>query len=184
MQFKNYSTLQGLHAYLGASKYHWLNYDDDKLVQTYKNHMAKQKGTELHEFAERAIKLKQKLARSTKTLNMYINDAIGFNMTPEVILYYSENCFGTVDAISFKNNFLRIHDLKTGVGPVSFSQLEIYVALFCLDYAVNPNTIEWELRIYQNDAYTIHVPEKEVILYIMEKIKSSDKIIKKLQQEG
>jgi hypothetical protein len=112
---------------------------------------------------------------------MYVNDAIGFNMIPEQILYYSENCFGTADAILFKNNLLRIHDLKTGSSPVSVTQLEIYAALFCLEYDVNPNSIDIELRIYQNDEVRIHIPEKEDILYIMEKIVSFDKELDKLK---
>jgi hypothetical protein len=37
---------------------------------------------------------------------MYVNDAIGYQMTPEQPIYYSENCVGTADAISFKNDFL------------------------------------------------------------------------------
>ena len=49
-------------------------------------------------------------------------------MTPEQILYYSDNCFGTADAILFRNNFLRIHDLKTGKIPAHMEQLEIYAS--------------------------------------------------------
>ena len=95
------------------------------------------------------IMLNQKLPKSKQTLNMYVNDAIGFKMTPEQILYYSDNCFGTADAILFRNNFLRIHDLKTGKIPAHMEQLEIYAALFCLEYKVKPADIEMELRIYQ-----------------------------------
>ena len=151
MNFNNHSNFEGQHAFLGASKYHWINYDDDKLAATYANFLATQKGTILHEFAAQCIRLGQKLPRSEKTLNMYVNDAIGFKMTPEQILFYSENCFGTADSILFRNNVLRIHDLKTGAIPAHMEQLEIYAALFCLEYKVTPGEIDMELRIYQND---------------------------------
>ena len=111
MNFNKHSNLEGQHAFLGASKYHWLNYNDDKLVETFSNLRAAQKGTELHEFAAMCIRLRQKLPKSQKTLNEYVNDAIGYRMHPEQVLYFSEWCFGTADAISFRNNFLRIHDL-------------------------------------------------------------------------
>lgn len=92
MNFNKHSTLEGQHAFLGASKYHWINYTDEKLAETYSKFLAVQRGTVLHEFAAQCIRLGQKLPKSTKTLNMYVNDAIGFRMIPEQILYYSENC--------------------------------------------------------------------------------------------
>ena len=101
MNFNKHSALEGQHAFLGASKYHWINYDDEKIATAYANHLATLKGTQLHEFAAQCIRLGQKLPRSEKTLNMYVNDAIGFKMIPEQILVYSENCFGTADAILF-----------------------------------------------------------------------------------
>lgn len=181
--FNNHNNLKGLHAYLGASKYHWLNYDPDKLAATYRNHMAKMRGTRLHELAAELITLGVKLPRSNKTLNMYVNDAIGYRMTPEQLLFYSENCFGTADAICFRNNLLRIHDLKTGIGPTHMEQLLIYAALFCLEYNIKPGSIEFELRIYQNDEILVANPTAEDILPIMDKIISSDNIIKKIRQE-
>ena len=117
MTFNDHSRLRGQHAFLSASKYSWINYDPDKLAVVYTNFMATQKGTELHEFAAKCIELGQKLPRSKKTLNNYVNDAIGFRMTPEQVLYYSDNCFGTADAICFRDDILRIHDLKTGAIP-------------------------------------------------------------------
>ena len=133
MNFNNHFQLRDKHAFLGASKYHWINYDEDKLVESYNRFQAVQRGTVLHNFAAQCITLGQKLPRSQKTLNMYVNDAIGFKMTPEQVLYYSDNCFGTADAISFRNGMLRIHDLKTGVTPAHMEQLMVYAALFCLD---------------------------------------------------
>ena len=61
MNFNKHSELVGQHAFLGASNYHWLNYDDDKLIQTYLNALAVQRGTKLHDYACLAIKLKIKL---------------------------------------------------------------------------------------------------------------------------
>ena len=112
MQWNDHSRLTGQHAFLGASKYHWLNYDAQRLADAYLSFQAKEKGTRLHAFAAECITLRQKLPKSKKTLNAYVNDAIGFRMIPEMVLYYSENCFGTADAISFNDDLLRIHDLK------------------------------------------------------------------------
>ena len=182
MNFNDHSRLEGQHAFLGASQYHWINYTEEKLAERYSNFMATQKGTELHEFAAMCIRLKQKLPRSQQTLNMYVNDAIGYRMEPERILYYSENCFGTADSISFKNNFLRIHDLKTGVNPASIKQLVIYAALFCLEYKYKPGSIKIELRIYQNDDVVIHNPEADEVAHVIDKIITFDKVIKKIKQ--
>ena len=185
MNFNEHSKLNGQHAFLSASNYHWLNYNDEKLATVYYTMKAKEYGTVLHEYAKMSILLHQKLQTSKKTLNMYVNDAIGFGMVPEQILYYSENCFGTADAISFEKKMLRIHDLKTGSTKTHFEQLLIYAALFCLEYTVNPDSIHCELRIYQNDDILFYNPEPYEITDIMVKIRNSDKIISGLNiQEG
>lgn len=183
MNFNKHSNLEGQHAFLGASKYHWLNYPPDKVAASYMKFLATLKGTELHDFAAHCIRLGQKLPKSRKTLNMYVNDAIGFKMTPEQVLFYSENCFGTADAISFRNNFLRIHDLKTGETQAHMEQLLIYAALFCLEYDINPEDIEIELRIYQYDDIYLHSPSPEEVREVMKKIIASDKIIQKVKAE-
>lgn len=183
MDFNKHSLLEGRHAFLSASKYHWVRYSDDKLAATFLNMAATQRGTELHEFASNAIRLGVKLPASKKTLNMYVNDAIGFRMTPEQMLVYSANAFGTADAVSFKKNKLRIHDLKTGITPASFEQLEIYVAFFCLEYGVKPFDIETELRLYQNDEVSILEPDPDNITHIMDKIVTFDRIIDKLRAD-
>lgn len=183
MNFNKHSDFMGAHAFLGASQYHWLNYDKEKLVTVWNNKQAALHGTRLHELASELILLKQKLPRNTKTLNRYVNDAIGFRMTPEVPLVYSLNAFGTADAISFKEGsgankgLLRIHDLKTGLTPASHLQLYIYAALFCLEYRVKPGEIDFELRIYQSDEVAVFTPEADDILPIMDKIVTFDKII-------
>ena len=182
MNFNRHSGFEGQHAFLGASKYHWINYSEDKLAKLYSQSLAAKKGIELHDFAARCIRLGQKLPKSTRTLNMYVNDAIGFKMTPEQVLYYSEFAFGTADAISFRNNMLRIHDLKTGVTPAHMEQLLIYAALFCLEYSKKPGEIKIELRLYQNDEIIHHEPTVEDIAPIIDKIVSFDKIIRQIRQ--
>lgn len=183
MNFNNHSNLEGQHAFLGASKYHWINYDEEKIAESYSKFVATQRGTVLHAFAAQCISLGQKLPKSQKTLNMYVNDAIGYKMTPEQVLYFSENCFGTADAIAFRNRLLRIHDLKTGtVVPAHMEQLEIYAALFCLEYKMKPADIDIELRLYQNNEIVYHNPTAEDIVPIMDKIITFDKIINKIKE--
>ena len=183
MKFNNHSNLEGLHAFLGASKYHWVNYDEEKLASTYMKYLATLRGTTLHDFAAQCIRLGQKLPKSKKTLNMYVNDAIGFNMRPEQVLYYSDNCFGTADSIAFRNNLLRIHDLKTGVGTEHMEQLEVYAALFCLEYVKDPSKIDMELRIYQNNNIAVLNPDPTKINLIMDKIITFDKVINRIKEQ-
>lgn len=173
---------EGAHAFLGASRYSWLNYDEEKLVQAYNNYQATLRGTRLHALAKEHIDMAIKMPKTRTTFNMYVNDAIGFRMRPEQPLFYSYNCFGTADAISFKNNLLRIHDLKTGVTPASLHQLEIYAAQFCLEYGVKPGDIDMELRIYQNDDILIGNPGADDILPIMDKIITFNKCIEQIKQ--
>ncbi|MBO5318992.1 MAG: DUF2800 domain-containing protein [Ruminococcus sp.] len=183
MQFNNHYNLQGKHAIFSASQSAWLRYDDDKALEVYNNKKATELGTRLHAFAAEAISLGIKQAKSKKTLPSYINDAIGFKMQPEVVLYYSDRFFGTADAISFRNGMLRIHDLKTGKNPVHIDQLLVYAALFCLEYRIKPGEIDIELRIYQNDEILYHNPEADEILPIMDKIIHLNKLLEKLEEE-
>ena len=44
MQWNDHSRLVGQHAFLGASKYHWLNYDTQRLVDAFMSCQAKEKG--------------------------------------------------------------------------------------------------------------------------------------------
>lgn len=115
---------------------------------------------------------------------MYVNDAIGYRMTPEQVLYFSDNCFGTADAICFRKKFLRIHDYKSGIIKAHMEQLEIYAALFCLEYKINPADIDIELRIYQMDDIEVLNPNCDDINVVMDKIITADKIINKLRLEG
>ena len=184
MNFNVHSHLIGCHAFLSASKYHWINYNEEKLISSFTKCQATQRGTELHELACQLIRLGVKLPKSNKTLNLYVNDAIGFKMQTEQILYYSDNCFGTADTISFRKNLLRIHDLKTGENPASIKQLMVYSALFCLEYNVKPVDIDMELRLYQSDDVLIDIPEPDEIRAIMDKIVQFDKRIDQLKIGG
>lgn len=183
MIFNKHSDLAGAHAFLSASKYHWINYTPDKLDATYVTAMAAQRGTELHALAHEAIRLGIKL-QGRNTVARYVNDAIGFRMSSEVVLFYSPNAFGTADAISFKKNFLRIHDLKTGVTPASPKQLFVYAAFFCLEYGFKPAEIGMETRIYQNDDIQVFEPDPDEITHIMDKIITFDKRINDIRMEA
>lgn len=184
MKFNAHSNLQGQHAFLSASSYHWLNYDLDKLTDRYLRHQAVQRGTDLHDLACNHIRLNVKMPKTKRTLDMYVNDALLYRMKPEVVLYYSNNCFGTADAISFKDGFLRIHDLKTGETDTSFHQLEIYAALFCLEYRYKPEELAGiELRIYQNNEVRISTPSPEDIRKVMDTIVLFDQQIESLKME-
>lgn len=178
MNFEKFSRLEGKHAVFNPSQPYWLRYTDEKAVAYYTTKKAAERGTKLHEWAKTTIDLGIKQPRSNCTLYAYVNDAIGFHMSTEVTLYYDDICFGTADAISFRNNKLRVHDLKTGKGPVHREQLLVYVALFCLQYKVNPADIQIECRIYQNDEIDKFCPEVDDILPIMDHIKHLVKLVK------
>lgn len=184
MDFKRYST-QSLaqHAFLSPSKYHWVNYDDEKLTRVFYAQAAALRGVRLHELAQRLIKEGVRLPNNDMTLNKYVNDAIGYKLTPEQVLFFSENCYGTADAIGFRKDILRIHDLKTGENEASFTQLLIYAALFCLEYRFKPMDIQTELRIYQNDDVRVMEADPTDIFQIMDRIITADKILAALRQE-
>ena len=183
MNSEKHLNLEGLHAPFSPSQSSWLRYDDEKALEVYANRKASEIGTKLHQWAKDTIDLGIKQPRSKKTLYAYVNDAIGFKMSTEVVLFYSKRFFGTADSISFRNGVLRIHDLKTGKIPAHMEQLEIYAALFCLEYKVKPGDIEMELRIYQNDEILYHNPTAEDILPIMDKIVHLNNLLEKMDNE-
>ena len=187
MIFKEHLNLEGLHAPFSASQSSWLRYDDDKAIEVYSNRRAAERGSKLHDWAKKTIDLGIKQQRSKKTICAYVNDAIGFKMSTEVVLFYSERFFGTADAISFRNGLLRIHDLKTGkTGKIEdhMEQLEVYAALFCLEYKIKPSEIDMELRVYKNDEVLVHNPTAEDIVPIMDKIIHLNKLLEQLDNEG
>ena|ERR1044072_2122133 len=190
MRWFRHTNFEGMHSkHLSASKYHWLNYDDDKFDRVYAMRKAAELGTKKHVLAAMCIELGQPLRNDGTTLSLYVNHAIGFRMRPEQPLVWSPRAFGTADAVCFreqkgkKRPLLRIHDLKTGLELTSFKQLECYAALFCLEYRVEPFDIDIELRIYQNDDFRVHVPDPDDIKHIMENYKRRDKRVMELDDE-
>lgn len=209
MNFMKHSDLESKHAFLSPSKNSWINYSPDKLESAFKNSYAQTVGTVLHEFAAKRIRYRMKLKKSDRdsmlfylkdngipdfviepekyyaNLATYVNDAIGYRMTPEQVLYYSENCFGTADAISIRNDLLRIHDLKTGVTPVTMTQLELYTALFFLEYPqYRIEDTRVECRIYKSQEVLTHEPSPESILALMDRIVTMDEQLRNIVMEG
>ena len=176
--------LKNTHSFLSPSSYHWLNYSREKLIEVYEKKQQVKLGTEYHALAEQCIRLSVRLPHSRASLNSFVNDAIGFRMVPEQILFYSQNCYGTADAISFDEKTLRIHDLKTGRTPGSINQLLIYAAIFCLDYVRNPNEFDTVLRLYQEDEIIEYCPNPIEIIKVEDTIIEFDKIINDFIERG
>lgn len=192
MNFNPHYDLEGRHAFLSASSSSWIRYDAEKVVRVFKNRLNAAHGTAQHEVAKQLIKLRIKLPKVPTTLNMYVNDAIGFHMTPEVVLVASGNAFGTADAIWVGPNvhsedksrdLLRIHDLKTGEGAVKFDQLYIYAAFYCIEYMVSPHEIDMEFRIYQNDERLIEEGDPVKVQEIIDLIYEFDPLIDAARKE-
>lgn len=200
MKFNSHPEVDGKHSFLSPSGYHWIRYDDDKILDRLDTQMMAAHGTRLHALAAELIACGILLPDNGQTLSLYVNDAIGFMMSPEVLLLASYNAFGTADAISFRRErptdkklTLRIHDLKTGSGKTSMDQLRIYAAFFCIEYQVNPNDIDIELRIYQNDdVYSLGTDDgteegenlRADVLTIMGRTEHFDRIITERRQEA
>lgn len=185
MNFNKNLNLAGKHAFLSPSNYHWLDYDEDKLRRVYFEKQQAALGDKKHAFAQQAIELKVKQAENGTTLSRYINDVIGFRMFPEVPLYYTDDCFGTADALGIRDNILRIFDLKTGVTPASMKQLLIYAALFFLQYSrlFDPREVRVILRIYQSDDFVELEPDVAELLMVIEQVKNQARIIGILREE-
>ena len=206
MNWNQHRNLEGSHAFLSASKYGWLTKTNEEIVQSYTNSFAQSIGTLSHAFAADYIRFREKLKKSdSRTLKMdlmrrgipeyaidiraffptvmrYVNDAIDYMMDPEVLLYYSDLCFGTADSIQVSNGVLRIHDLKTGTTVAKIDQLKIYAALFYLEYGQKPERLRTELRIYQSDDILVHEPEVEEIREVMDAIVEKDRVLQKLKE--
>lgn len=187
MRFHKHSaSLEGKHSFLAPSTPAWLRYDDDKLTRRFMEHLAAIRGTEEHDFAARAIKLGHRMEDVPKTLNMHVNDAIGWRLKPEVFLYWSDFCFGTADAIGFneRDHLLRISDLKTGKSATTFDQLVVYAALFCLEYEFpKPWEIDIELRIYQSNKIKFYEPEADEVFHAMDRILTGTRLLEELRAE-
>lgn len=193
MKFNRHFELQGKHALLSASKGHWTNYDDEKMRLTFHSSMQALRGTDLHNLAAEHIRLGIKMPGNGQTINAYVNDAIGFRMTPEVVIKATDLAFGTPDAIGYRSEYdpdqdedvmvLRVHDLKTGSTRTTFKQLWIYAAYFCLEYKVDPFQIKTVIRIYQNDEVKEEIVDPVEIDAIMTKTIRFDKIVEQLREE-
>ena len=90
----------GAHALFGASNYAWLKYDPEKAIRFYNAILARKKGVELHDTARRCIDNGLQL-KGRNYLSKYVNDAIGYRMRTEQPLKFTNNFFGTSDAIIF-----------------------------------------------------------------------------------
>ena len=120
----------------------------------------------------------------TTTTGLYINQCIQYKMSPEIVLFYSPNAFGTVDALAYRYRRLRISDLKTGITRVSVHQLEVYAALFCLEYEIDPFSLRSiELRIYQDCTVYEYIGDPLCIKEIMDKIQKFDDVLNRLREE-
>jgi hypothetical protein len=211
MEFNRHKDLEGKHATLSASSWRWLNDDQESLTKRLCSQYATEIGTILHDIACKHIRYQVKLNKydqknvmlellsrgipsfvvdyfdlDTKFENLmaYVNDCIGYRMTPEVVLFYSYNCFGTADAIGYseRNRFLRIHDYKSGTTTAYMEQPLIYAGLFCLEYRIKPTDIETELRIYQNNEVMVHNPSSEELVTVIDNIVSSENLVTKLKE--
>ena len=206
MIWHDHSKLAGTHAFLSASQSSWRNKNAEELIDAKKNSFSQQIGTLLHAYAADCIKYKEKLRKSDErgvkfdlmrkgvpeyaidmrriypTFMSYVNDAVGYGLNPEMVLYYSNECYGTADAIDMDGKLLRIHDLKTGVKPAKMDQLMIYAGLFFLEYGVNPGAIQTELRIYQMDEVLVYEPDVDELREVMDDIVEKDRIIKAMNE--
>lgn len=206
MNWNKHSNLEGSHAFLSASKPSWLNKTNDEIIEGKRNSYSQAIGTILHAYAADSIYYREKLrkgdARGVKfdlmrkgipeyaidiqdvfpTLMSFVNDAIGYQMDSEILLYYSDECYGTSDAIQFYGDTLRVHDLKTGITPAKMDQLMVYSALFFLEYKHKPERINTELRIYQMDEIIVHQPEPDEIREVMKSIAEKDRVLQKLKE--
>ena len=215
MHYKQHLAIEGKHAIISPSNYHWVDKDNlnDILTAKLKAYYATELGTAVHLYAKDRIQAHMKLTKSEKNgvlfslirdqriprraididyifpnLMNYVNDAIALRMDPEIVLAYSSVAFGTADTIKFENDILRIHDLKTGISPVSMKQLEQYAALFFLEYGeiedAHPEHTRVELRIYQNNDVQVLQPEPERILSVMDQIVYASDFVQKQLMEG
>ena len=207
MRWNDHSRLAGTHAFLSASKPTWRKKTDEELIDAKINSYSQSIGTLLHAYAADCIKLREKLRKTDMrgarldlmrkgipeyaidinrvwpTLLNYVNDSIGYGLDPEIVLYYSPECYGTADAINLDGDLLRIHDLKTGVTPAKMDQLLIYAGLFYLEYGIKPENTRAELRIYQMDDVIVCEPEVEEIREVMLDIVEKNRVVQSMSQE-
>ena len=220
MIWNEHLEIKGRHSLFAPSNPSWMNYsmepeDEGVIFQRFCSQYAALIGTITHEFAEDHIKYNQRLKKQHSSelliallkagipsividldyifpnVMNYVNDAISYRMDCEISLKYSEFCFGTADAICFrdiKGKELRIHDLKTGKGATHLDQLLSYSALFFLEYGklynAEPNNTSVVLRIYQGGDILEDMPEPDRIYAASKQIIALDKRAAKWKAEG
>ena len=209
MIWNDHSDLKGKHSILSPSQNSWLRYSDvdnySSLMRRCVAEYSATAGTIIHDYAQQRIfnKLPMSgeeqnavmlellrngiplyaidISQFYQTLVEYVNDTIDYGMDPEVTLYYSNNAFGTCDAIRYYRRNLRIHDLKTGIKPAGFDQLIVYAAYFFLEYGkkmkLKPENVDTELRLYQSSEISICHPAIEDIYAAIDKIVELDPVI-------
>lgn len=192
--FNKHPKLEGSHAFLSPSNYHWLNYTQEKLLERLRTTEAAARGTSLHELAAHAIRegILFDENQENAMLALYVNDAIRLGLVPEQTLFYSLNCYGTADTMGFEEypegsefaGFLRINDYKSGVAPTSEKQLYIYAGIFCLEYGFRPYDIEGELSIYQEPEVRVYVIDRNYLAHVYDTIRSSNAFIEEGRMEG
>ena len=190
------------HALFAPSQPSWLRYEnEDQIISRLKSYYAQAIGTLVHEKAKSCIERRKKLNKNSSILlelyllenkipeaiidiqdlypnfMLYVNDCISMKMLPEQKLAYSEYCFGTADAVSFKKNLLRINDLKTGKLQAKMDQLKSYAGLFCLQNDIKPSAIKTELRIYQFGEANLYSPSAEELQDVMDRIVVTSNIV-------
>lgn len=207
MQWNKHPEIKNKHAFLSPSKCTWIRKTDDELAEAWFNSFATDVGTITHAFAADCVlqrhgleegdwrHLEFELLRNQiphgafdlgfifPTVLNYVNDAIGYNMDPEIPLSYSDKCWGTADAIQFRRRKLRIHDLKTGTTPAKIDQLMIYAALFFLEYREKPEKASVELRIYQAGDILVCEPTAEEIREVMDQVIHANAFVQNLKEE-
>lgn len=163
-----------------------------KDIETYMycKYMYLNENLEVTDYAKKLIANLRTLPKEVfEAVIAYINHGVGFKMNIEQGLQYSEYCFGHADTICFRDNVLRIHDLKTGANPAHMEQLKVYAALFCLEYEIHPRNITIILRLYQWDGIEELVintesEEFEELIAIMDRIIATEKIAREIDKEG
>lgn len=185
-RFNNNPKVEGSHAFLSPSNYHWLRWSPDKLLDRLRDRGAAERGTRMHAWAAEAILLRRYQPVNGDIVCQYINDALDHDMTPEQSLFASFHCFGTADAIGFDpvEMFLRIYDLKTGITKASVDQLYVYAAIFCLEYGYRPFDMSGELRIYQGEGPTIYDIDRQYLAWVYDTIYTSLELIEETKMEG
>jgi hypothetical protein len=94
MRWNRHLNLQGEHAFLSPSTYHWINYNHARLLQRWTAAQAGAYGNMQHEYAQQEIKAKRE-SGLIGTVGQYINDAIRYRMETEQVRHCSVSSMAT-----------------------------------------------------------------------------------------